>query len=124
MNITRKKAILIFERARGLIENKDNWTTRAWARDSRGEACYYNSPSACQWCAEGAIGKSIQDVIENEGYFDHLKDYIFYEMTPEEICWPTINDDEGHEAVLKKFDECLNFLKSKDLTQEQKELSK
>lgn len=108
-----EKAIEILEKAKTLIEDKSRWTTKAFARDRQGKICFYYSPEACQWCAEGAIGKAFTEV-DFKDRQERLKvsDLIYdvYNVAYQDM-WVEVNDDLGHEAVMKLFDDEIERIK-------------
>ncbi len=40
-----------------LISDPEKWTKEVCARDKQGEEICYHSPTACSWCAYGALWK-------------------------------------------------------------------
>lgn len=94
----------VVQAARNLIEKPENWTQRAFARDSNGRITDHTSESAICWCASGALGKVIRQ--------DHNDDYDYEAMwgavseyLPLNI--PTLNDEGTHTDILNMFDSVL-----------------
>ena len=48
-------------RKAALLLKESGWCQRAFARDSAGRRIDHDSPSACSFCAEGAIWRAIHD---------------------------------------------------------------
>ena len=96
--------------ARKLIEKKENWTTRTFARTIEGYQTVPESPDAIQWCAVGALKRSF-------GVDDHANDY-FVGLKLLKDCIPTRRITTGevttfndasmspahHQKVLAMFD--------------------
>ena len=64
---TAAKAAAIIDDAIALIVEPEHWTTRAKARDSKGELCDPVSPDAVQRCATGAYTAACHAQAVNEG---------------------------------------------------------
>lgn len=51
------KPLTVLRRARALITLPKNWTQDAYARNKRALPVSQEDPTACRWCAIGAISK-------------------------------------------------------------------
>lgn len=43
-----------------LLDSPEKWTQKIWAKDSLGDPCMWNQPSACCWCLHGAVSRCYQ----------------------------------------------------------------
>lgn len=110
-------AILIY--ARTLLENPNNWTQGAWARDKDGYLITYAHDDAVAFCSLGAINKAcaalkVDATVEAEAMKRLMKCAAKVDSTDSTniILW---NDKHcrKHSQVLKAFDCAINgsFLK-------------
>lgn len=105
-------------KARALIANPAHWTEGALARKSDGTEIGWHDPEACCFCGEGAVMKAcdVPRSFQGPNYLLYRKamDFLQYEGVQERAgfpSWqvPTINDDLGHEALLKLFDKGIEL---------------
>ena len=108
MTTTVQKQVLI--NARALIANPQHWTTRTLACGADGRHVEWHDRSASKWCAVGAIYRAAYDLVGNQKEAMRIGDKV-----ANSICrrrWfgtalPTVNDAQGHAAVLAVFDKAL-----------------
>ena len=94
------KEVLI--QARGFIER--GWTQRASARAAEGYPVRSKSPSACEWCASGAI----RAVLPNSRNIKEFWEY-FFDLVKPHFSLIEFNDDPKttKEDVLALYDEAI-----------------
>lgn len=121
MSLSRKRKTLfidILSDARDLLEDKNRWTRGEIARDSRGKSVSFFSPSACRWCALGAIRKislvyangDLTKAMENS---ELLCRWIRVNVEVDSL--DSINDTKGRKAVLSVFEESRIRLRNTSL---------
>jgi len=104
-----------YRAAKAIIEKPENWTKGSFARSATGGAVPTDDPEAVCFCALGACLKS-----SPKGPFsDNLQELIQAatelgsnesdEASLRGITW--INDNSGHEAVMKMFDRAIELAK-------------
>jgi hypothetical protein len=105
-------------KARALIADPAHWTEGALARKSDGTEIGWLDPEACCFCGEGAIMKACEASFNGEStnYRAYRAAMEFLQLgNVQELAGlpphmvPTINDDLGHEAVLKLFDKGIEL---------------
>ena len=84
-------------RAKAVIEDPRNWTRGAFAVNEKGEGCSAVGDTACSFCALGAMLR----VNASRNAMKHL---VRTSETLPGGYVTIINDDMGHEAVMKLFD--------------------
>jgi hypothetical protein len=96
---------------RALIADKDNFTTIAMARNSKGIECASTSPEAARFCVVGAWFR-IADVdaeAHQENYVGQTAARLLQEFS--KLCGGKhiffVNDTLGHKAVLKMLDDAI-----------------
>ena len=109
MTTTIQKQIII--RALSLIENEENWTRGVLARNTLGVRCEWNDADASKFCAIGALGRTAQDLVGD--YFSAkqlaLEAAHIIMATNDQAGWclSSINDTDGHPAVVQLFKKTL-----------------
>lgn len=89
--------------ARKLIEDKKNWTQYAFARDASGEMVAHSHPTACMFCAAGAM---MHVSYANDFPLTYAKAYYF--LNESGIVGVTeTNDTLGHHGTLVMFDRAI-----------------
>lgn len=102
-NPPKKVAILTaFMKARDLISDPQRWTQKAAVRNQYGKEVELNDFDAVCFCAGGALEK-----VSPETVTDCFN--LFRRTHGKGIT--TVNDNEGHEAVLAAMDEIIENLK-------------
>lgn len=94
----------ILRAARARIEDPKNWTTKAFAKDAKGNAVFGDSDKAVCWCALGAVDAEIRGVIKIDPA-KYLFDVCGRLFDVDEVS--IVNDRFGHRAVLKLFDAAI-----------------
>ena len=98
----------IIREARDLISDESRWTQGALARNISGEPTISFGGEAVCWCALGALNyafsrqkvlRDLDEVIETFRALGFRKKHI-----------TDINDLQGHEPVLRVFDQVINRL--------------
>lgn len=109
----------ILTKARELIADPERWATGELARDAGGHKVPPDSPSACRWCAYGALQNFADDrdagplLDAAEGRLaDAACDVL--NATPEfdedaDCLIAHVNDDLGHAATLQMFDRAIEM---------------
>jgi hypothetical protein len=102
----------IVSRARAIIADEVNWTSKALARDSSGMLCELDSARATKFCALGALVRAASEMISDE-YVAHsfameAAQQILEASRLAGSCLPMLNDSEGHASVLAMFDRALD----------------
>jgi hypothetical protein len=102
----------IVSRARAIIADEVNWTSKALARDSSGRLCEWDDARATKFCALGALVRAASEMIAD--------DYVAHSFAMEAArqvleassltgaCLPMLNDSEGHGSVVAMFDRALD----------------
>lgn len=103
----------ILKRTCAILDDRRRWTTKVYARDSRGLECLPVASSAVCWCAVGAIQKAAAEVL---GAGDEAWDLADAAMAyvvecsddagdPDVMSYESqiadVNDRQGHAAVLR-----------------------
>ena len=96
----------VLQKARDLIADESRWTHGYYAKDESGHDVEPNEPSACRWCALGAV-YHVLDLSEQETLSDPeavraLDDAAGYYGSTVDV-----NDYEGHDAVLALYDRAI-----------------
>lgn len=107
---TSNRSLNILTEARHLITEFKHWTQFANSRDAAGDSCSPWDNRAVCWCALGAITKIVADhpegqilderwsILQEAGIASHIT---------------SINDSDGHSAILTLFDKGIATLKKK-----------
>jgi hypothetical protein len=106
-------------KARALIADPTHWTEGTFARKSDGIETGWLDPEACCFCAEGAIMKACEVTFQSPNRMNYTAyreamDFLQYNHVQKQAGLPTemvpaINDDLGHEAVIKLFDKGIEL---------------
>jgi hypothetical protein len=96
--------------ARALIADPANWTTKAFARNDKGNAVTATGEQACKFCAVGAIRK----VLGSDNYQPKL--YQLWSLLDDStgadgLSIAHINDSRGHLEVLQAYDRAIDKAK-------------
>ena len=91
--------------ARDLIADPEHWCWGEFAQTAVGVSCSWGSPDACRWCAEGALRYAAIKVLDFDLDSFETLEPIGAIAYPDSLT--NINDNQGHAAVLKLFDEAL-----------------
>lgn len=106
--------IKFLKEARALITNPKNWTSGSYARNAKGEGTDPDSSEAVCWCGAGAIFKVTDGYASIGPNRNAPKAWAafasFNDFTKTTI--PNINDALGHDAILKAFDNTIEYLES------------
>jgi len=96
--------IEVIRRAREIISDPTKWTQGTYARDKYGNCTDPGMENACRWCALGAVVQASIELGVDDGIgsasVDRLIDAAGGPVT-------TINDNQGHAAVLALFDKAI-----------------
>lgn len=92
----------VLQKARDLIADESRWTHGYFARDEQGYDVEPNEPSACKWCALGAVYHVLGSSEEEAWEAPAIKALHASNRIPAEV-----NDLEGHDAVLDMFDAAI-----------------
>jgi hypothetical protein len=105
----RPDAVTVARDVRALISDPDRWTTCAYARTAIGTKCAPLDPQAVQWCALGAVVRIADDARLERMIAGALctaaADLGIGYGSP-----ASINDQRGHDAVLKMYDRAIELL--------------
>ena len=110
MSTTLQKQILID--ARELIASPEHWTTGTLACRGDGEHVPWADRSASRWCAMGAIYRAAYDRLGDTHLAARIGNDVIKTITPPGESHlrgylPTLNDQQGHAAVIAAFDRAL-----------------
>lgn len=101
----------IVTRALALISDEANWTRGALARDRSGLVCSWDSSEAYRYCANGALARAVADLFgpscEAGSMALRAASYVLTANDRVGACLPSINDVEGHAAVVAMFERAL-----------------
>jgi hypothetical protein len=87
---------------RDLLADPNNHTQGTYARDVRGREVAAFSPKACAWCFHGALQKlGLHDHADIKNLLNRVS-YVLYSRG-----MIGVNDDLGHEAVIKVINTAL-----------------
>lgn len=110
-----KSVVETLERTRALIENKENWTTYAEARDKDGQQVNALSSKAVKWCAVGALeyvdgrfsrrANALLNQVANEIGRDNNA-FVF------NIIYLNDNKNFTHQHVMEAFDKAIERAKA------------
>jgi hypothetical protein len=105
----------ILKAARKRISDRGRWTTGWYAKDAARQKTYCESLEAVCWCASGAVYRQglaiypyVQRAIVCRDALGHLEDAAteLYSLNLFKV-----NDELGHEAVLKTYDRAIEKAK-------------
>jgi len=106
----------LLEDARSRTADPARWTQGALARDGAGISCNYpGSGDPVCWCALGSLYRSVETLYANRK--THLAANLEMVVAALRLYQRTIakvNDDLGHEATLKMFDDAIAHSKLPD----------
>lgn len=91
----------VLQKARDLIADESRWTHGYFARDEHGFEVEAIEPSACKWCAIGAVYRVLD--FDDDGGMAPMPEAAY--ALPRNIV--DINDRGDHAAVLAAFDEAI-----------------
>ena len=109
MTTTVQQQVLI--NARALIADPSHWTVGTLATTARGHPVAWHAGTARKWCAQGAIYRAAYDLIGDQKKAMRIGNDVMKSICPTR--WlsgaglATINDSQGHAAVLAVFDKAL-----------------
>lgn len=96
----------VLQKARDLIADESRWTHGYYAKDAQGYDVEPNEPSACCWCALGAV-LHVEDLHSEEEAGSDAASALERTALASGVAVPYINDIRGHDAVLALFDEAI-----------------
>lgn len=100
----------VLQKARDLIADESRWTHGKYARDALGEDVEPTSPEACKFCALGALLAVSGAQYEEEDDLPSiaaLRAVCPVDERGRRRRVPSVNDLDGHAAVLALFDEAI-----------------
>lgn len=104
----------ILQAAKYLISDPAQWTQQTFARDGVSEACDPCDPTACKWCAQGAVyhayGKKYKAPLER---VMQLLDSIAMTIKYKRGFFGSVfhlNDLGAHAQVMELFDKAIEHL--------------
>jgi hypothetical protein len=101
--MNKKEIIEIVRNAINLISDENKWTMGWLARNADGCHVFSLSPSACKWCAAGAllkVGATIK-------FIEEIDKFLF---KTESNSIGEINDFKGREKVISVLENYINSL--------------
>jgi hypothetical protein len=95
----------IIEGALDILSEEKRWTRCSMARNSEGQPCSVWDPGAVRFCAVGALWRSANDLMGTLDAFELVKAIAkrVVEINSRTDCLQTLNDLEGHAAVVRMF---------------------
>ena len=108
--------------AKALIENPKHWTRKAYARDAEGRGTTPTNPSACSFCASGAMVKAVANTSDGVGRNDDEREsvagnlLILTAMEMEGCTLVDLNDDFSHDYVMAAYDKAITMAESATMT--------
>jgi hypothetical protein len=102
--------------ARALIEDPDHWCQHHIAEDRLGNPTAEDAPEACRWCVSGAflrVGKERGGYPHQGRRFDETVYGQTWNALNARRSAVSVNDCDGHDAVLALIDETIARLKIK-----------
>lgn len=100
----------VLKNARDLISDPNRWCQQYHARKADGCPTSICSPEACRRCARGAVLKAGRFDLKTTDYAMNRLYRAGHELFDSEISIAEINDEMGHEAILKCFDRAIQNL--------------
>lgn len=105
------------QEARELIAKEENWCKGKFAVDKHGYSVAVNAPTACKWCAAGAIERSAgggqpHNTGRHETAHRQLSEAAIYLFNEPAIS--IVNDQLGHEETLLMFDVAIRKAKGNE----------
>jgi hypothetical protein len=105
---TPRTVLETLQQTRDLLADKSRWTIGSFARDESNTTVMATHERACKWCLEGALQKvtDFNELLPEAN--DRLKRLIpLDEHGRPTHHIPSLNDQVGHEAVLRLLDEAI-----------------
>jgi hypothetical protein len=109
MAATIQKQVLIG--ARALIEDPAHWTRGTLARTARDHPVAWHNRGASKWCAMGALYRSAFHLLGDKTEAMRIGDEVIDSIYPRRwlrSALPTLNDRQGHSAVLAVLDGAMS----------------
>ena len=99
----------IIEGALHLIAEEEHWTRCSMARNSEGDPCSVWDPAAVRFCAVGALWRAAFELTGNLDVFPVVERTALQVVASNGRAdsLQTLNDIEGHAAVLQMFRNAL-----------------
>jgi hypothetical protein len=98
----------IVRRARQIIHARRSWTKLRLAEDKHGDSCSYDDRKAVRFCAVGALRRAALEVTGDPRRAETLASEAANKLSHDNgATIMTINDVDGHVAVLNVFDRAL-----------------
>lgn len=105
--------------AKAKIEDENNWTTGAYARDKEGRAVPSFSEAACKFCSFGAVRS--MDKLENVKQLSNdakvILDGVANELLADSPTWAgtiDFNDSHTHKEVMNFWDKAIQKATEKE----------
>jgi hypothetical protein len=95
----------VLRRARALIAEQSGWTRGVLSRTASGRPVTWHAEDARCWCAVGALHRAAYDLVGDIERAAEIADAALAASFPPNLTW--INDTQGHDAVLRLFDQAL-----------------
>lgn len=106
----------ILKCSRALLSDRERFTTGAWARNKSRAKVPPDDPSACCWCADGAMRRACgadQELLEAARAL--LYRGLHRIMGNHYGTIAGFNDRRGHAGVLQAFDYAIGFAQHKEI---------
>ena len=91
----------VLTKAKALIQQPENWTQNAFARNQSGQLTSVHDTTTTCWCSLGAINKVTTDSQEQREAKHHLRTAMFNHKIEE------FNDSMTHKAVMEAWDRAI-----------------
>jgi hypothetical protein len=101
-------AVTVARAARALIEDPDRWTTGNYAQTAGGRECTPDDLRAVRWCAVGALRACAADDDDVRGAIGRALCCAANDLGYRRAA--TLNDAQGHAAVLAMYDRAIRLL--------------
>lgn len=101
----------ILTEARNLIADPARWTQEAYARNDRGYHVDSTHPTACCWCASGAMCRVNGPEPDSDIWTACIKNMreACAELFPHMSGFVAVNDHGTHADILKVFDRAIEM---------------
>ena len=103
--------LLIIQRARDLISDKEHWCLGCYARGKGGFPVHFANRDASRYCAMGALLLAASEACSDAAEANDLAHAIAKTVSPTGSL-VFINDHRGHAAVLSLFDAAITALEA------------